>query len=137
VRFIVLLALTLPLHAQQTARRLNRYEYNATVRDLLATPFQPASDFPIDYSGYGFDNIADALSLSPALMEKYLAAAEKIARAAIIPPTPPEPSVQRYAASDFHFPVDFEADYHVLITLRHRRRACRASPGIFDSFGTG
>jgi hypothetical protein len=119
LRSLLLLALTLPLCAQDTARRLNRYEYNATVRDLLATPFQPASDFPIDDSGYGFDNIAGALSLSPALMEKYLDAAEKIARAAIIPPTPPEPSVQRYAASDFHFPVDFEADYHVLIALRN------------------
>ncbi len=117
MRFFALLALTLPLHGQ-TARRLNRYEYNATIRDLLATPFQPAADFPVDDSGYGFDNIADVLSLSPALMEKYLAAAEKIARAAIIPPAPPQPSVQRYAASDFHFKVDFEGDYDVLIALR-------------------
>jgi Protein of unknown function (DUF1592)/Protein of unknown function (DUF1588)/Protein of unknown function (DUF1587)/Protein of unknown function (DUF1595)/Protein of unknown function (DUF1585) len=116
VRFIALFALTLPLFAQ-TARRLNRYEYNATIRDLLAVPFQPAADFPIDDSGYGFDNIADVLSLSPALMERYLAAAEKIARAAIIPPTPPPPSVQRFAASDFHFKVDFEGDYDVLIAL--------------------
>jgi len=116
VRFIALLALTLPLHGQ-TARRLNRYEYNATVRDLLATPFQPAADFPIDDSGYGFDNIADVLSLSPALMEKYLAAAEKIAGAAIVPPTLPPPSVQRFAASDFHFKVDFEGDYDVLVAL--------------------
>ncbi len=130
MRFIALLALTLPLCAQDTARRLNRYEYNATVRDLLSTPFQPASDFPIDDSGYGFDNIADALSLSPALMEKYLAAAEKIARAAIIPPTPPQPSVQRFAASDFHFPVDFEGDYHVLITLRNG-----AAPATFSIDG--
>ncbi len=116
MRFLALLALTLPLHGQ-TARRLNRYEYNATVRDLLATPFQPAADFPIDDSGYGFDNIADVLSLSPALMEKYLAAAEKIATAAIIPPTLPPPSVQRYAASDFHFKVDFEGDYDVLVAV--------------------
>jgi hypothetical protein len=116
VRTIALLALTLPLLAQN-ARRLNRYEYNATVRDLLATPFQPAADFPIDDSGYGFDNIADVLSLSPALMEKYLAAAEKIASAAIVPPTPPKPSVRRFAASDFQFKVDFEGDYDVLVAL--------------------
>ena len=116
MRFIALLALTLPLHGQ-TARRLNRYEYNATIRDLLAVPFNPAADFPIDDSGYGFDNIADVLSLSPALMEKYLAAAEKIARAAIIPPTPQPPSVQRFAATDFHFKVDFEGDYDVLIAI--------------------
>ncbi|MGP0076434.1 MAG: DUF1592 domain-containing protein [Bryobacteraceae bacterium] len=120
MRFIVLLAVTLPLHCQtsgQTARRLNRYEYNATIRDLLAVPFNPAADFPIDDSGYGFDNIADVLSLSPALMEKYLAAAEKIAGAAIIPPTPPPPSVQRFAATDFHVKVDFEGDYDVLIVI--------------------
>jgi Protein of unknown function (DUF1587) len=116
VRFLALLALTLPLHSQ-TARRLNRYEYNATVRDLLATRFQPAADFPIDDSGYGFDNIADVLSLSPALMEKYLAAAENIATSAIIPPTLPPPSVQRFAASDFHFKVDFEGDYDVLVAV--------------------
>lgn len=120
-RFLFLLALTLPLLAQnQNARRLNRYEYNATIRDLLATPFQPAADFPADDSGYGFDNIASVLSLSPALMEKYLAAAEKIARAAIIPPTPPQPSAQRFAATDFHFKVDFEGDYNVLIAVHGR-----------------
>ena len=118
MRPLVLLALTLPLVAQnQNARRLNRYEYNATVRDLLSIPFQPAADFPADDSGYGFDNIASVLSLSPALMEKYLAAAEKVARSAVIPPTPPQPSAQRFAASDFHFKVDFEGDYDVLIAL--------------------
>jgi hypothetical protein len=119
MRFVALLALALPLLGQ-TARRLNRYEYNATIHDLLATPFKPAADFPIDDSGYGFDNIADVLSSSPALMEKYLAAAEKIARAAIIPPTPQPPSVQRYYATDFHFKVDFEGDYDVLIAINAR-----------------
>jgi hypothetical protein len=117
VRAAVLLVLCISLQGQ--TRRLNRYEYNATIRDLLATPFQPAADFPADDSGYGFDNIADVLSLSPSLMEKYLAAAEKIARAAIGPPSAPQPSVQRFAASDFHFKVDFEGDYGVLIALRH------------------
>ena len=101
MRFIALLVLTLPLLGQ-SARRLNRYEYNATVRDLLAIPFQPAADFPVDDSGYGFDNIADVLSLSPALMEKYLAAAEKIARAAISPSHPSaalRPALRRHATS--------------------------------------
>jgi Protein of unknown function (DUF1592)/Protein of unknown function (DUF1588)/Protein of unknown function (DUF1587)/Protein of unknown function (DUF1595)/Protein of unknown function (DUF1585) len=116
----LLLSAALPLLSQTTARRLNRYEYNATIRDLLAVPFQPAADFPIDDSGYGFDNIADVLSLSPALMEKYLAAAEKIARVAIIPPTPPPPSAQRIAASDFHFKLDFDGDYDILIAVHGR-----------------
>jgi Protein of unknown function (DUF1592)/Protein of unknown function (DUF1588)/Protein of unknown function (DUF1587)/Protein of unknown function (DUF1585)/Protein of unknown function (DUF1595)/Planctomycete cytochrome C len=66
-----------------TARRLNRGEYNNSVRDLLGVDLRPADDFPQDDSGYGFDNIGDVLSLSPVLMEKYLAAAEKVARAAV------------------------------------------------------
>jgi hypothetical protein len=64
-------------------RRLNRAEYNNTVRDLLGVDFQPADDFPQDISGHGFDNIAGTLSVSPVLMEKYLAAAEKVARTAV------------------------------------------------------
>ena len=72
-----------PVAGRVTARRLNRAEYNNTVRDLLAIDFRPADDFPQDDSGYGFDTIGDALSLSPVLMEKYFAAAEKIARTAI------------------------------------------------------
>ena len=69
-----------------TARRLNRAEYNNTVRDLLGVDIEPANDFPQDDSAHGFDNIADALSLSPTLMEKYMAAAEKIARLAVFGP---------------------------------------------------
>jgi hypothetical protein len=66
-----------------TIRRLNRAEYNNTIRDLLGVDFQPADDFPVDDSGYGFDNIGDALSMPPILIEKYLAAAEKIIDAAL------------------------------------------------------
>jgi hypothetical protein len=62
---------------------LNRAEYNNTVRDLLGVHFQPADDFPQDTPGHGFDNIAGTLSVSPVLMEKYLAAAEKVARTAV------------------------------------------------------
>lgn len=63
-----------------TIRRLNRAEYNNTIRELTGVEFQPADNFPADDSGYGFDNIGDVLSLSPALMEKYLLAAEKIVK---------------------------------------------------------
>jgi mono/diheme cytochrome c family protein len=66
-----------------TIRRLNKVEYNNTIRDLLFIEnFTPADDFPSDDVGYGFDNIGDVLSLSPLLLEKYLAAAEKAARLA-------------------------------------------------------
>ncbi|EEF58342.1 DUF1592 domain-containing protein [Pedosphaera parvula] len=67
-----------------TMRRLNRTEYNNTIRDLVGVDFQPADDFPVDDVGYGFDNIGDVLSLSPMLMEKYFVAAEKILDAAIV-----------------------------------------------------
>ena len=66
-----------------TARRLNRTEYNNTIRDLLGVDVKPADDFPQDDSGYGFDNIGDVLSLSPSLMEKYITAADKVARLAV------------------------------------------------------
>lgn len=66
-----------------TIHRLNRSEYNNTIRDLVGVDFQPADDFPADNSGYGFDNISDVLSLPPVLMEKYLAAARRILDEAI------------------------------------------------------
>src|SRR5207249_5995168 len=79
-----------------TARRLNRAEYNNTVRDLLGVDLHPADSFPQDDSGYGFDNIGDVLSLSPVLMEKYLAAAEKVSRAALFGPEVMKPALVRY-----------------------------------------
>lgn len=66
-----------------TLRRLNREEYNNSVRDLLNVSIRPADDFPNDDVGYGFDNIGDVLSMSPLLMEKYLSASEKIVKDAI------------------------------------------------------
>ena len=50
-----------------TLRRLNREEYNNTIRDLVGIDFRPADDFPSDDVGYGFDNIGDVLSLPPLL----------------------------------------------------------------------
>ncbi len=62
-----------------TLRRLNRAEYNNSVRDVLGIETQPANQFPADDAGYGFDNIADVLSISPLHFEKYLAAAREVA----------------------------------------------------------
>lgn len=74
-----------------TVRRLNRTEYNNTIRDLVGVDFEPAEDFPSDDVGHGFDNMGDVLSLSPILMERYLAAAESVMQRAILvdPPKPP------------------------------------------------
>jgi Protein of unknown function (DUF1592)/Protein of unknown function (DUF1588)/Protein of unknown function (DUF1587)/Protein of unknown function (DUF1585)/Protein of unknown function (DUF1595)/Planctomycete cytochrome C len=59
-------------------RRLNRREYDNTVDDLLGIKFDASIVFPPDDSGFGFDNVGDALSFSPLLMEKYLRAAQTI-----------------------------------------------------------
>ena len=81
-----------PMAGRVTARRLNRVEYNNTIRDLLGVAARPADEFPVDDSGYGFDNNGDVLSVSPMLMEKYMQAAEKISRLAVygeaVPPKP-------------------------------------------------
>ncbi|HEV3256534.1 MAG TPA: DUF1592 domain-containing protein [Gemmataceae bacterium] len=66
------------LPGRVTLRRLNRAQYNNTIRDLVGVDFHPAEDFPADDVGYGFDNIGDVLSMPPILLEKYLAAADKI-----------------------------------------------------------
>ena len=114
-----------------TVRRLNRYEYDNTIRDLLAVDFHPAADFPADDSGYGFDNIGDVLSLSPVLMDKYLTAAEKIAAIAIPSDALPKPGYQRHPRAEnrlartdpslqitHQFPA--EGDYDFSIGVRGR-----------------
>ena len=59
-------------------RRLNRMQYNNTVRDLVGVDVRPGDAFPADDLGYGFDNNGDVLSISPLLMEKYLDSAESV-----------------------------------------------------------
>lgn len=81
-----------------TVRRLNKSEYNNTVRDLLYLDVAPAEDFPSDDVGYGFDNIGDVLTISPLLMEKYMATAEKLAEMAIVLPTR---KTTKFEASEF------------------------------------
>jgi hypothetical protein len=66
-----------------TLRRLNRIEYRNTIRDLMGIDYDTTDEFPADDSGYGFDNVGDALSVSPLLIEKYLNAAEAIVAEAV------------------------------------------------------
>lgn len=64
--------------------RLNRQEYNNTVRDLFGVTIKPADNFPADGGGGGgFDNNADTLYVPPILMERYLDAADAVLSAAI------------------------------------------------------
>ncbi|MEO7652024.1 MAG: DUF1587 domain-containing protein, partial [Bryobacteraceae bacterium] len=127
-----------------TVRRLNRAEYNNTIRDLFGLAIRPADDFPADDSGYGFDNIGDVLSLPPLLMESYLKAADKIAAAAIPLGSALKPTLERHLADNLEqsrrvdyddpagypyppgafeakhvFPVD--AEYDVVLRLKDRR----------------
>ena len=81
-----------------TMRRLNRTEYNNTIRDLVGVDFKPAEDFPSDDIGYGFDNIGDVLTISPLLMERYLAAADTIMQQAIVVGEPAKPPVRTMSA---------------------------------------
>ena len=66
-----------------TVRRLNRVEYRNTIRDLIGVDYDTTVEFPPDDAGHGFDNIADVLTLSPMLLEKYLAAAKSIVSQAV------------------------------------------------------
>jgi len=76
-------AATHPNPGRATIRRLNRAEYANAVRDLLAIDVDVRNDLPADDSGYGLDNIADVLSVSPTLMDRYLAVAGKVSRLAV------------------------------------------------------
>ena len=76
-------AVVKPQPGRVAIHRLNRAEYTNAVRDLLDTEIDAESMLPVDDSGYGFDNIADVLSVSPTLLTRYLSAAGKVARLAI------------------------------------------------------
>ncbi len=79
-----------------TLRRLNRNEYENTIRDLLGVKAEVTDILPLDDSGYGFDNIGDVLTLSPLHMERYLEAAEVALDLAVdlSPPRFPEVEIQ-------------------------------------------
>jgi len=70
-----------------TIRRLNRLEFNNTIRDLLYLDENFSADFPADDTGYGFDNIGDVLTFSPVHLERFLSVGEQIAAKAM--PTKP------------------------------------------------
>ena len=75
--------------------RLNRVEYTNAIRDLLHLEIDGTSLLPADDAGFGFDNIGDVLTITPALLERYLIAAQRISRLALGDPTIP-PAIERY-----------------------------------------
>ena len=77
------LAASRPNPGRPTIHRLNRAEYSNAVRDLLALDIKPGSKLPADDTGYGFDNIGDVLSLSPVLIERYMAVGRTVSKLAV------------------------------------------------------
>ena len=139
-----------PNPGRPSLHRLNRAEYANAVRDLLGVQIDPRLYLPADDSGYGFDNIADVLSVSPGLMERYMLAAAKIGRLAVGDPTI-RPTVVTYKTSPLasqddrmsedlpfgsrgglavrhHFPVDGE----YLIKIRLQRTSTDVIRGMTE-----
>jgi hypothetical protein len=124
-----------PNPGRPTLHRLNRAEYHNAIRDLLALDIDAASLLPADSAGYGFDNNADALTLSAALTERYLEAAAKISGMVLgrVRSAPPPDTVlvptdrdafRRFsddlpwasrggAAFQYYFPVDGEYEFQI------------------------
>ena len=89
-----------PNPGRATLRRMNRAEYANAVRDLLALNVDMANDLPVDDTGYGFDNIADVLTVSPTLMDRYIRVAGKVSRLAT------GQSVRTPVTTDYKIPKD-------------------------------
>jgi cytochrome c551/c552 len=128
--------------------RLNRAEYGNAVRDLLALDLDHSASLPPDDSGYGFDNIGEVLTVSPLLMEKYMATARRVSRVALgtgkISPALDKFSAPRGVANEAfdelplnvrgglvvrrHFPVD--AEYSITVRVRGNPPANVAPPKL-------
>jgi len=89
-----------PNPGRPVVHRLNRTEYVNTIRDLLALTVDGRALLPADDSSYGFDNIATVLSMSPALLDRYMSAANRISRLAVGDPSI-RPAFQTYRLSRF------------------------------------
>lgn len=83
-------ALRAPYAGHPVIRRLNRLEYANAIRDLLAIELPVAAELPADGIAAGFDNIGDALSMSPLLLEQYLKVARRVSEyaAGVSDPSP-------------------------------------------------
>lgn len=86
-------------------RRLNRQEYNNTIRDLLGLDLRLADVFPADDIGFGFDNIGSALNISPVHVEKYLDAAElALSKAIVLPDAEGFPPIELIGLKTYPLP---------------------------------
>lgn len=107
-----------------TIRRLNRMEYHYTVRDLFGIELDLASELPPDDTALGFDNIGDAQTLAPTLLETYLTLAEKVV-AQVVSEDGPRPPQLRVRPEQFHAKKTAkgnEAQQAAAFELRHDGR---------------
>src|SRR5207245_3217298 len=93
-------AVAKPNPVRPAIRRLNRTEYANAIRDLLAIDIDAESLLPVNEVDQGFDNIGDALSVTPVLLERYLSAARVISRMAVGEPKA-RPFSEKYELSKF------------------------------------
>jgi hypothetical protein len=96
-----------PYAAPTTVHRLNRAEYANAIRDLLGVEADIAHLLPSDGGDFGFDNIAEVLTTSPLLLERYLTVAIRVADYAIGNPD------AAISASNYNVPIDVTQDYHL------------------------
>ena len=104
-----------------TMRRLSRFEYRNTIRDLFGITEDVTTEFPAGDLGYGFDNIGDALSVSVLHLEKYAAAARRIAHLAIVTEDPKRPPRRVFEVEDYtlHGRLRAAGDYVVFTSRGH------------------
>jgi len=88
-----------PYAGRPVIRRLNRLEYTNAIRDLLAIELPIAQELPPDGVASGFDNIGDALSMSPLLLEQYLKVARRVSELAV-GVSDPSPVTENFPAPD-------------------------------------
>jgi cytochrome c5 len=100
-------ALAKPNPGRGLIHRLNRIEYENAIRDLFSLEIDASAMLPPDDAAYGFDNIADALGVSPVLLERYLTAADKITSLAV-----GDPETQT-AGQTFRIRQDASQDTHI------------------------
>ncbi|MEE2756581.1 MAG: DUF1592 domain-containing protein [Myxococcota bacterium] len=93
-----------PQPTAKALHRLNRLEYNHAIQSLLKTESAPADDFPSEDNSFGLDNIADSLTVSPLLIEKYDLAAASLAEE-VLPNRMGEPSLLRLEGESMMAPV--------------------------------
>jgi mono/diheme cytochrome c family protein len=116
-------------------RRLNRREYDNTIRDLLGLDLHLADHFPPDDIGFGFDNVGSALNISPAHVEMYLDAAELAMQKAIVAPdAEPYPPAELIGLKTYPLPPDRPVEFaHSLKPGRYLADFSLVRVGIAES----